>query len=399
MTQTIATPPGPALTKATAAPNGTIPLLQVVARQYKVSPFTQFADIFRLSRGENRLTGREYYDYMVYRPSLSPAEKKEFVGEEGSFRLNLRLAPPALTMMRNFLSDKVALTALLTQFGLATTRTQAVFSTARRFGSLTVLSTAPQVQDWLQNRATFPLFGKPVKGQQAQGSVRIDRIEKGEAILGSGKRVALQSLSTEIAAHGENGYVFQDAVAQHPEVTAMVGTEAVSTIRVVTVVENGKPRVLYTLWKMPGTNAMSDNFWQDGSLIAHVDAASGKVLTVRKGTGPSSEWVEKHPVTGVTLTGAQLPEWQSVTDLALAAHAIFPINGILGWDIAIGPDGARIIECNENTGHGLYQLASGRGILNPDFAPTFAGIDNANKAWLAGFAAKRKAHLKAKSAL
>ena len=32
----------------------------------------------------------------------------------------------------------------------------------------------------------------------------------------------------------------------------------------------------------------------------------------------------------------------------------------LRWDIAITPDGTLLIECNENTGHALYQLASGR---------------------------------------
>ena len=31
----------------------------------------------------------------------------------------------------------------------------------------------------------------------------------------------------------------------------------------------------------------------------------------------------------------------------------------LGWDIAITPDGALLIECTENTGHALYSLPRG----------------------------------------
>ena len=88
--------------------------------------------------------------------------------------------------------------------------------------------------------------------------------------------------------------------------------------------------------------------------------------------------------TGAHLQGATPPCWQSVLDL-------------LGSDIAVTANGAVLIECNENTGHGLYQLASGRGVLNADFPPIFdkitariAGIPNA-------FESKTKACQKAKA--
>ncbi len=92
-----------------------------------------------------------------------------------------------------------------------------------------------------------------------------------------------------------------------------------------------------------------------------------------------------------------MPCWQSVLDLACAAHATVPDNGILGWDIAITPQGALLIECNENTGHGLYQLASGKGVLNSDFLPVFDKITARNTRILAAFETKRKAYQKAKA--
>ena len=57
-----------------------------------------------------------------------------------------------------------------------------------------------------------------------------------------------------------------------------------------------------------------------------------------------------------------------------------------------------LIECNENTGHGLYQLASGRGVLNADFLLIFDKITarNARNARIPNaFESKRKACQKA----
>ena len=394
MTQTLAVKGAqPALTQQSAAANNRTSLLQTVARKYKVSPFRQFADIHKLKKGVNCLNPREYYDLEVYRPDLTPAQKRAFVGERGSFKLNAELSPPNITQMRGFLSDKVAFTALLAQFGLRTTTTQAVFSANRNFGTLTTLRTADALRDWLQTKARFPLFGKLISGAQAIGSVSISRIEGDRAHLASGETVTLDQLIGEIIAEKDTGFIFQDVVEQHPEISARANTKSVSTVRVVTVMADGAPKVLYALWKVPGEKAMSDNFWQKGSMIGEVDPATGKVLTMRKGTGPETEWPATHPASGAELVGATLPEWQSVVDLALAAHGIFPINGILGWDVAISPDGARIIECNENPHHGLYQLATARGILNEAFTPVFDKIKAANAAYVSAFAAKTKAYV------
>ena len=382
---------------AKPGPSGGSTMIEQVARKSGVSPFRQFADIFRLKGGKTRLTAKEYYEFQVYDPTLTPAQKRDFVGEKGSFALNLRLAPPGLTNMRNFLADKVGLTAMMGALGLPTTTMQAAFAPTRGFGTLPTLRNAADVATFLTTHARFPLFGKPVRGSQALGSVLITAVQDGTATLGNGQTVAIAKLAEEIARNTTYGYVFQDAVTPHAQIAALTGTQPVSTVRVVTVNHTDTPEVLYTVWKLPSPTAMSDNFWQKGSLISLVDPATGTVQRVRYGSGPDTQWVDTHPVTGAQLTGAILPEWHSVLDLARAAHATVPDNGILGWDIAITPQGALLIECNENTGHALYQLASGRGVLNADFLPTFDKITTRNARILSAFETKRKAYQKAKA--
>ncbi len=386
-----------ALTHAAKPAGSNASLIEQVARKYKVSPFRQFADIFRLKGGKTQLTAREYYDYEVYRPTLTPTQKREFVGEKGSFALNLRLAPPGLTNMRNFLADKVGLTSMMGAMGLPTTRIQAAFSPTRGFGTLPTLRSAADVVRFLTGAARFPLFGKPVRGSQAMGSVMIRKVEGGMVTLSTGQTTSLTKLAEEVAANTTYGYVFQDAVTPHPAIAAMTGSAAVSTVRVVTVNHSDTPEVLYTVWKLPSPTAMSDNFWQKGSLISLVDPVNGLVQKVRFASGPETQWVDTHPVTGAQLTGVILPCWQQILDLACAAHAVVPDNGILGWDIAITTEGGVLIECNENTGHSLYQLASGRGVLNEGFLPVFDQIVARNTRILAAFEAKRKAYQKAKA--
>jgi len=67
----------------------------------------------------------------------------------------------------------------------------------------------------------------------------------------------------------------------------------------------------------------------------------------------------------------RIPHWDEVLRMTAEAHRVLPKFGVIGWDIAITPEGPLIIECNANPHHMLYQLATGKGIHNPDFAEVF----------------------------
>ena len=75
-----------ALTHAAKPATAGSSLIEQVARKSGVSPFRQFADMFRLKGGKTRLTAREYYEFQVYDPALTPAQKREFVGERAALR-------------------------------------------------------------------------------------------------------------------------------------------------------------------------------------------------------------------------------------------------------------------------------------------------------------------------
>ena len=387
------------LTRQTAAAATGQTHMVTVAKTTGVGPVAQMMQLMRLKKAPTFLTSHEYYDFQLYRPSLSKAAKAEFLGEKGSFALNLKLSPPGLTHLRGFLSDKAALTALFGAWGLPTTTTRAVFAPDRRLGNVTTLRDAGQVADWLLAQDQFPIFGKPAKGCQARGTVRINGIDRqtGMATLATGQAVLVSTLAAEMAQNAEYGYIFQDVVAQHSAITALIGSQNVSTLRLVTVVRDRQPELLYAVWKLGSAQAMSDNFWQKGSLIAHVDAQTGRVLTCRHGSGTATDWVNDHPVTGQPIVGQIVPNFAKAVALALEAHGAFPVNGVLGWDIALTDSGACLIECNENTGHALYQYAADRGVMNADFQLVFTAIMARNAGMEQANAAKHKAYTAAKA--
>ncbi len=357
-----------------------------VARKYGVSPLRQMREMFALRRGPGRIAPAEYYANGLFDPELSMEQKREYVGRIGSWEINIRLSPEKLTETRAFLRDKVMYCALLERLGLPTTETQAVAVAGRSFGSIPALRSPGEVREFLLSQARYPLFGKPCVGAASVGSVLLHGVARGRLVLGNGRRADPDAFCREIFEDYPEGFILQSALRQHDDMARIIGT-AVGTLRIVTVRDEAQPRPLYTVWKIPSPSAMSDNFWQAGSMVAQV-GDDGRVGRCRRGTGLDGHWIEAHPATGQRFDGVRIPHWQAALDLASRAHALFPEFGIIGWDMAITPDGPAIIEANDNPFHVLWQLANGRGIRNGDFMPALDAAAARSQAILARKVAK-----------
>lgn len=371
------------------------PKIVEVARKYGVSPFRQLKEMIRLNRGPGRVATHEYYSAGLYDPAISWEEKLEYVGLVGSWNLNLRISPAKLTTPRFSLQDKVLFTTLLNSLGFAATKTQAVVQPGRLFGPIAALWTADDIRDFLQNRAEFPVFAKPLSASGSFGSALLKGVEGDTLVLGDGRRVALDAFCTEVLTDYPDGFLFQDALVQHADMSAMTGN-AIGSLRVVTVRDGDLPRPLYTVWKLPSPKAMSDNFWQEGSMVAEV-GEDGRLGRCRIGTGLDGRWIDTHPVSGLRFAEFRIPHFEAVLDTASRVHAIYPELGVIGWDIAVGPDGPVIIEANDNPFHSLYQLANGRGVLNADFTPVFDRTAERSEAMIAERKGLSEARKEAKS--
>lgn len=361
----------------------TVPLsenIQKILRSGEISAPKLFLEMIRLCWGRKAITPTEYVNFQVYRKDLTWAEKRAFVGQERNFKINCKMAPPETTQMRSFLNDKFAFGILCEQLGIPFTNLQAMYSPDRFTGKNRSLRTAEDIEAFLVNDAILPVFGKPVNEQQALGAARIDHVdsETATAHFANGQVVSIREMAEEIIREFPEGYAFQSVVVQNDDVTKHVG-QTLATLRLVTVIDEISPRSLYAIWKLPGVNAMADNFWQDGSMMCAVNAETGVVERCVIGSGPDQQIVETHPVTGQEIVGYQIPFFDECKKLAEDAHSIFPINSVLGWDVGITDDGPVLIECNYNPAHEFLQTVTGKPTLSAEMQANFDRVVARNK--------------------
>ncbi|TZG28108.1 sugar-transfer associated ATP-grasp domain-containing protein [Sphingomonas montanisoli] len=155
--------------------------------------------------------------------------------------------------------------------------------------------------------------------------------------------------------------VVQPLIACHPDI-AQIALDALPTVRVVTILdEAGVPEVVSATFRCASkVGARVDNM-KAGGLIVPVELATGTLGIACQGYGGSDHIV--HPVTAAAIMGRTLPDWTAATALVSRAHALaFDDYIIIGWDVALTPDGPILIEGNGKPGVLMPQRAARRGL-------------------------------------
>ena len=152
---------------------------------------------------------------------------------------------------------------------------------------------------------------------------------------------------------------------QHPEMARMCPT-SVNTVRIATMLGDKQEGIVYAFLRI-GNGKVMDNV-DCGGMAARVDLASGQLLTV--GADKQGNTFEKHPITGTSIIGFQVPYFEEAKQMCLEAMHVVPQVRFVAWDVAITPDGPRFIEGNSFPSHAVPQFAAhypdGIGIL-PEF--------------------------------
>ena len=124
------------------------------------------------------------------------------------------------------------------------------------------------------------------------------------------------------------------------------------------------------LWVVDNSNSMANvqeavkaNFADFIAEFANVDNFSGGgMYTILDDEGVARHPAfdefggvfSAHPLTGASILGFQVPQWDAVGRLADSLAREVPEIPYVGWDIAITPEGPVVVEGNYNTG--VFQL-------------------------------------------
>lgn len=156
-------------------------------------------------------------------------------------------------------------------------------------------------------------------------------------------------------------FVLQPCLTNHPTIQSL-SKGRLSTVRFMTTrdASTASASPLLAVLRIPVGDSIADNF-DAGGIAAPVDLSRGICgKGIRKKANYPLQPVAQHPDTGSTLEGLQLPFWCETVQLALRAHnALSSHMPVIGWDIAILPDGPILIESNHFPCGNLAQMPTG----------------------------------------
>lgn len=143
----------------------------------------------------------------------------------------------------------------------------------------------------------------------------------------------------------------------HPDL-AKLHPESLNTMRIITLIRNGKPEILGCYPRIGVGDSIVDNI-NSGGLCTEVDLETGMVCA--PGVDHAGHQYVKHPTTGVTIVGFQIPCWKEVKELVMKAAMITPQVRYVGWDVAVTPNGPALIEGNSASSMAIQQIPKNIG--------------------------------------
>lgn len=187
-----------------------------------------------------------------------------------------------------------------------------------------------------------------IKPRQSKGSRGIEVIRYcGEKhVCENGATLDHDGLVALIAQRSKEAPILvQPRIDNHPGL-ADLADQALMRMRVITCLDGaGNPAITHAV--LSNLCKLETSWPTDIELGAAVDLASGALGMV---TGDKADmwldWSENHPITHARVLGRVVPCWDQIRSIATAAHSACRDRALVGWDIAVGPDGAVLLEGN-----------------------------------------------------
>lgn len=304
-----------------------------VRRRFGVPVSEQIAALCRLGFIE-WVNPRCYYFHEHYRrrgtvDCSAYVMRHEF--KEGLLR-SLHKLRPKVHGARTNLGHKLAFAEIADRFGLPTPKIGAIV----QGGRIAIRDRAALSGD---------LFVKPEQGRGAVGAEAFRRRADGKFAIGDDTFTLSDLLQSLASGAKRQPKLVQVLLRNHPQLADLAG-KALVTIRIITVISpEEQPLVTHAMLR---TISKLEPDWPGSEeYAAPIDIVSGRLGLMCGDTaiGPQ-HWYQRHPVTGAAVTGRIVPQWPAIRELAIHAHRVFADRMIVGWDIALTPEGPVLLEGN-----------------------------------------------------
>ncbi|MGE3905076.1 MAG: sugar-transfer associated ATP-grasp domain-containing protein, partial [Reyranellaceae bacterium] len=305
----------------------------------------QFAELLRLGVGQG-IDAFTYYLLELYRPGGNHEARyylTRYETKNGLFtRLNAMRGRPAGRPHK--MTDKLEFADACAQLGIATP--PILMSVADGRATLRADAAALDVD----------LFAKLQRGRGTKRTSRFRRVGRHLYIDRTGRVLRLDEViellrqqSLERDGDRRTAIIVQPHLSNHPSLADLADTSLIA-IRIVTCRnERDEPEATHGVLRILGKIEPGWDIRPDTEFGAAIDLRTG-TLGWLTGDRPETclRWHDRHPITGAPVLGRRLERWPELVDLALRAHAGFPNRILVGWDLALTPDGPVVLEGNSN---------------------------------------------------
>jgi hypothetical protein len=303
------------------------------------------------------LDAQAYYMFELYRrPSGARASGflTRYETKNGLFKVLTWQIPKS--RKRSLLGDKMSVYRMCEEHGIP---------------HIPILMTAERGRSTLwhdRSALARDLFIKPrqLKGARETETLRyVDGmyVNRDNAMLTLGAllaHVATKSQSTPL--------LVQPRIVNHSDLADLAETSLI-VLRVITCLdENGRPKVTHGMLRV--LCKLEPTWPIDVELGAPIDLGTGRLGRM---TGDKAEmaldWFTDHPVTRARVQGRIVPFWDEACAVAIGAHTACADRLLVGWDIAISPEGALLVEGNAYADVDFLQRVARRPIGDSPLGP------------------------------
>lgn len=148
----------------------------------------------------------------------------------------------------------------------------------------------------------------------------------------------------------------EELVVQHPD-WEKLAPGSINTLRVMTGAVDGRSWLIFSAARLGTGKTIADNFHQGGSAVM-IDMEKGILVG-----NAYDKKLHEHETsrTGIKFDGYQVPYWDQIKEMTLEAALVNDEIHLVGWDVAITPNGPLIIEGNRACGFDLVQVLLKKG--------------------------------------
>ena len=308
-----------------------------------------FLNALRICR-EGKYSPEEAFRLGLFNPNFPRSEICKYISRRKLTKVQETVNP---VQWAPLLKDKSIFYRYCMAVGVPVPKLYAIFfkKTAGWAYNASALTTPNDWMTFLDTRLPEEFVIKPAGGAGGRGFNIFRRTENG-FIDASGKSYKTQQLyEMMLSSPDYDSFIIQERLRNHPEIVRLGGSNFLQTVRFITLAgKDNQCRIQLAFLKPIVGENKTDNYQHGltGNFMARVSLENGLLMPAKQITSDGSgvATIPSHPKTGISFEGFRLPLWDQTCKLVEeTAPKFLPLRSI-GWDVAITPDGPRIVEGN-----------------------------------------------------